>query len=339
MIAMPIVWDERCRLHEPGAEVFVGLATPGTEVPARADALLAALGDTVPAQPHDDEILLEAHDRELVAYLESAWESWNAAGIPDDPGQRRVVPYVFAHEGIRARRAPAAQWARPGYFAYDTMTLIGPGTWEAARGAVDAALTAVDLVTAGASHAYALCRPPGHHVCRAAYGGSCYLNNAAVAAEALRRHAGRVAVLDVDAHHGNGTQEIFWDRDDVRVASVHVDPAEGWFPHFLGFADESTDSNLNLPLQPGTGDEGWLAAVREAAEWLEAEALVVSLGVDAGESDPESPLRVTASGFREAGRVVGALGLPTVLVQEGGYDLDTLGPLVLEFLSGVESAG
>ena len=338
MIAMPIVWDERCRLHEPGAEVFVGLATPGTEVPARADALLTAVGDTVPAQPHDDEILLEVHDRELVGYLESAWESWNAAGIPDDPGQRRVVPYVFAHEGIRARRAPAAQWARPGYFAYDTMTLIGPGTWEAARGAIDAALTAVDLVTGGAPHAYTLCRPPGHHVCRAAYGGSCYLNNAAVAAEALRRHAGRVAVLDVDAHHGNGTQEIFWDRDDVRVASVHVDPAEGWFPHFLGFADESTDSNLNLPLQPGTGDEGWLAAVREAAEWLEAEALVVSLGVDAGESDPESPLRVTASGFREAGRVVGALGLPTVLVQEGGYDLDTLGPLVLEFLSGVESA-
>ena len=338
MVAMPIVWDERCRLHEPGAEVFVGLATPGTEVPARADALLTAVGDTVPAQPHDDEILLEVHDRELVGYLESAWESWNAAGIPDDPGQRRVVPYVFAHEGIRARRAPAAQWARPGYFAYDTMTLIGPGTWEAARGAVDAALTAVDLVTAGASHAYALCRPPGHHVCRAAYGGSCYLNNAAVAAEALRRHAGRVAVLDVDAHHGNGTQEIFWERDDIRVASVHVDPAEGWFPHFLGFADESTDSNLNLPLQPGTGDEGWLAAVREAAGWLDAEALVVSLGVDAGESDPESPLRVTASGFREAGRVVGALGLPTVLVQEGGYDLDTLGPLVLEFLSGVESA-
>ena len=338
MVAMPIVWDERCRLHEPGAEVFVGLATPGTEVAARADALLAVLGDTVPAQPHDDEMLLEAHDRELVAYLESAWESWNAAGIPDDPGQRRVVPYVFAHDGIRARRVPAAQWARPGYFAYDTMTLIGPGTWEAARGAVDAALTAVDLVTGGAPHAYALCRPPGHHVCRAAYGGSCYLNNAAVAAEALRRHAGRVAVLDVDAHHGNGTQEIFWDRDDVRVASVHVDPGEGWFPHFLGFADESTASNLNLPLRPGTGDEGWLAAVREAVEWLEAEALVVSLGVDAGESDPESPLRVTASGFREAGRVVGALGLPTVLVQEGGYDLETLGPLVLEFLGGVESA-
>jgi acetoin utilization deacetylase AcuC-like enzyme len=307
-------------------------------VPARADALLAALGRTVPAQPHDDELLLAVHDSVLVAYLESAWESWRAAGVPEEAGQSRVVPYVFAHERIGARRVPAAEWARPGYFAYDTMTLIGPGTWEAARGAVDAALTAVDLVAAGAPHAYALCRPPGHHVCRSAYGGSCYLNNAAVAAEALRHHAARVAVLDVDAHHGNGTQEIFWARDDVRVASVHVDPAEGWFPHFLGFADESTGSNLNLPLRPGTGDDGWLAAVRQAAEWLEPDALVVSLGVDAGESDPESPLGVTAAGFCEAGRIVGALGVPTVLVQEGGYDLETLGPLVLEFLSGVESA-
>ena len=150
---------------------------------------------------------------------------------------------------------------------------------------------------------------------------------------------GAVAIIDVDAHHGNGAQSIFCEDASVLTASVHVDPGAGWFPHFLGFADESTDSNLNLPLRPGTGDEGWLAAVREAAEWLDPEALVVSLGVDAGESDPESPLRVTAAGFREAGRVVGALGLPTVLVQEGGYDLDTLGPLVLEFLSGVESAG
>jgi acetoin utilization deacetylase AcuC-like enzyme len=145
-------------------------------------------------------------------------------------------------------------------------------------------------------------------------------------------------VLDVDAHHGNGTQEIFWERDDVPVASVHVDPAAGWFPHFLGFANETTGSNLNLPLAPGTGDDGWLRAVREAAEWIDAEALVVSLGVDAAASDPESPLRVSADGFREAGRIVGALDLPTVLVQEGGYDLETLGPLVLGFLRGVESA-
>jgi acetoin utilization deacetylase AcuC-like enzyme len=248
------------------------------------------------------------------------------------------VPYVFAHQGIGVRRTPVAEWARPGFFAYDTMTLIGPGTWEAARGAVDSALTAVDLIAGGAAHAYALCRPPGHHACRSAYGGSCYLNNAAVAAEGLRRRYERVALLDVDAHHGNGTQEIFWDRGDVPVASVHVDPAAGWFPHFLGFADETTSSNLNLPVPPGTSDEGWLEAVRVAANWIDAEALVVSLGVDAAAGDPESPLQVSQAGFGEAGRIVGALGLPTVVVQEGGYDLETLGPLVLDFLRGVESA-
>jgi acetoin utilization deacetylase AcuC-like enzyme len=335
---MPIVWDERCRLHEPAAEIFVGVRTPGTEVPARADALLEALGHTVPAEPHGDELLLAVHDPALVDYLATAWGSWEAAGLPGDPGQDRVVPYVFAHEAIGVRRTPTAEWARPGRFVYDTMTLIGPGTWEAARGAVDAALTAADVVAGGAPHAYALCRPPGHHACRAAFGGSCYLNNAAVAAEALRRRFDRVAVLDVDAHHGNGTQEVFWDRADVQVASVHVDPAAGWFPHFLGFADETTETNLNLPLAPGTGDDGWLTAVTRAAEWVDAEALVVPLGVDAAAGDPESPLQVGADGFREAGRIVGGLGLPTVLVQEGGYDLETLGALTLAFLTGVESA-
>ena len=164
---------------------------------------------------------------------------------------------MFAREGLDAVPAvPAAVWAKPGLFAYDTMTLIGPGTWEAARAAVDCALTAVDLVADGEPVAYACCRPPGHHVTRSLYGGSCYLNNAAVAAaELLRRVGGPVAIVDIDAHHGNGTQELFRGRDDVRTASVHVDPGSGWFPHFLGFASESDESNLNLPLAPGTGDE------------------------------------------------------------------------------------
>lgn len=340
MLAMPVVWDERCRLHDPGAEIFVGVRTPGTENGARADSLLAALGETVPAEPHDDTALLAVHDSGLVEFLAGAWTQWQASGLVEDPGQDRVVPYVFAHEKLGARREPVATWARPGYFAYDTMTLVGPGTWEAARAAVDASLTAVDLVAAGKPHAYACVRPPGHHACRAAYGGSCYLNNAAVAAEAMRRHADRVAVLDIDAHHGNGTQEIFWDRPDVPVASVHVDPGAGWFPHFLGFADETgSGANLNLPLAPGTGDDVWLDAIRRAAEWIEADALVVSLGVDAAAADPESPLQVSAAGLHAAGGIIGGLDLPTVLVQEGGYDLETLGQLVLEVLRGVESAG
>ena len=184
--------------------------------------------------------------------------------------------------------------ARAGQFAYDTMTLIGPGTWEAARAALDTALTATDLVLAGEPLAYACCRPPGHHATRSAFGGSCYLNNSAAAAARLRQAIGRrVAVVDIDAHHGNGTQAIFWDDTQVVTGSVHVDPGAGWFPHYLGFAGEtgSGGSNRNLPLSPGTGDEGWLAAVDELAAWVEgsgAQALVVALGVDARAGDPRA---------------------------------------------------
>jgi acetoin utilization deacetylase AcuC-like enzyme len=332
---MPVVWSERCLLHEPLAEIWVGRRTPAAEVPARAEAILAALdARVVEAEPHDDGALLEVHDEELLAFLASAWEEWPS----DELEQDRVVPYVFAHPGLGARRVPAAAWARTGWFAYDTMTLVGPGTWEAARAAVDAALTAVDLVLGGEPVAYACTRPPGHHVTRSAYGGSCYLNTAAIAAAALRRGLdGPVAVLDVDAHHGNGTQEIFRARDDVLTGSVHVDPGAGWFPHFLGFADESDGANLNLPLAPGSEDEAWLAAVRELARWAGGAAgLVVALGVDAAAADPESPLEVGARAFREAGRVLGGVGLPTVVVQEGGYELGSLGVLVRETLLGLE---
>jgi acetoin utilization deacetylase AcuC-like enzyme len=341
---MPVVWDERCRLHDPGGEIWVGVRTAGTETAQRADAILTALGEVdatfVDAEEHGDEALLAVHDRRLVAYLESAWDDWLRAGLPDDPGQDRVVPYVFPHPGLGVEpRVAAAPWARPGSFTYDTMTLVGPGTWAATRAAVDAALTAADLVGAGAAHAYACCRPPGHHACRSCFGGSCYLNNAAAAAAALRSSGARVGVLDVDAHHGNGTQEIFWSDAGVRVASVHVDPGAGWFPHFLGYADErGGGANLNVPLPPGSGDREWVAAVRRAIAWLrDIDALVVSLGVDAAAADPESPLQVTPSGFREVGRAIGALELPTVVVQEGGYDLRALGPLVRDVLLAIES--
>jgi len=159
----------------------------------------------------------------------------------------------------------------------------------------------------------------------------------------LRGAAGDiVAVLDIDAHHGNGTQSIFYDSLDVLVGSVHVDPGAGWFPHFLGFAEEvGAGTNRNIPLAPGSGDDVWVHAVSELGAWASlefADALVVALGVDAAGGDPESPLNVTAQGFHRAGRAIGALGLPTVFVQEGGYDLDAIGPLVAAVLSGFESA-
>ena len=174
------------------------------------------------------------HDAGLVEFLRTAWSDWDAAGLADDPGQPDVVGYIFPTPGLLAGlepRVPAALSARTGAWCFDTMTVVGEGTWEAARAAVDAALTAADLVLAGAPAAYACCRPPGHHVTRSAFGGSCYLNNAAIAAQYLRdRGRSRVAVLDIDAHHGNGAQAIFWERDDVLTASVHVDPARRLVP-------------------------------------------------------------------------------------------------------------
>ncbi len=350
---MPIVWSDLHRLHEPGGEVWVGVRTPGTELPERADRIRAALkaegARFVDAEAAPDDAVLRVHDAALLEYLAGAWDEWEAAGLTDDPGQDRVVPYVFPHPGLLAGlepAVPAAASARAGSFAYDTMTLIGPGTWRAARAAVDAAITAADLVLAGERAAYALCRPPGHHATRAAFGGSCYLNNTAAAAAHLQDALGSpVAVIDIDAHHGNGTQEIFYRDPGLLVASAHVDPGAGWFPHFLGFAAESgagsgEGANRNLPLPPGSGDEHWLEAVAALADWAReggARALVVALGVDAAGGDPESPLQVSADGFRGAGRRLGALGLPTVLVQEGGYDLDAIGDLVHATLAGFET--
>jgi acetoin utilization deacetylase AcuC-like enzyme len=200
--------------------------------------------------------------------------------------------------------------------------------------------------------AYALCRPPGHHATKAGFGGSCYLNNAAVAAEALRTTAAggttrdKVAVVDLDAHQGNGTASIFYDRADVLYGSVHVDPSAGWFPHVVGYAEETgtgagAGATRNVPLPEGAGDERWLDTVGSLSDWVMAEgctAMVVSLGVDAARDDPESPLLVSREGYRAAGGVLGATGLPAVVVQEGGYHPSTLGPLVAAYLGGHAAA-
>ena len=335
-----VVRSSRARDHVPGAEIWLGMSTPGTEVPERIDAIEAALADwpMVEATAHGDEVLLRVHDARLVEHVRTVWERW------EEYGADRVVPYLFPTPGLLGDlplREPTAVHGAAGMYAFDTMTLIGPGTWEAARAAVDVALTCVDLVEDGLI--YGLTRPPGHHVTRSAYGGSCYLNNAAVAAEALRGTHDRVAIVDIDAHHGNGTQDVFYARGDVLYASLHVDPGAGWFPHYMGFADEvgmgdGAGANLNIPLAPGTGDMRWLNAIIEIVERVSAfgaTALVVSLGVDAAADDPESPLEITRSGYFRAGELLGELGLPTVALQEGGYHLPTLGPLVRATLEGL----
>ena len=346
-LSVPVTWSDAHRRHAPPTAVWIGVAIDADELPARADCIRAELEDAdarvVDAEPHDEGAVLAVHDAGLVEFLRSAWERWDAAGLPDDPGQDDVVGYIFPTPGLLGGvepHVPEALSARTGAWCFDTMTVVARGTWEAARAAVDVALTAADLVLAGAPAAYACCRPPGHHVSRSAFGGSCYLNNAAIAAQYLcDEGVARVAVLDVDAHHGNGAQAIFWDREDVLTASAHVDPGAGWFPHFLGFADERGTANLNVPVAPGSGDDMWLDSVSQlarAAQEHGSEALVVALGVDAAGGDPNAPLAVTEDGFREAGHRLGALGLPTVVVQEGGYVLETVGTLVRAALEGLE---
>jgi acetoin utilization deacetylase AcuC-like enzyme len=351
---VPVVWSATALLHHPRAEIWLGVELAGTEVKERAtvirDAVAGAGARLVEAVPHDDTTLRDVHDERLLEFLEHGYEEWVSQGFLEEPGQDRIVPYVFPTAGMlqgMPLREAAAIHGRAGRYGYDTMTLVGPGTWDAARGAVDVALTAADVVVGGERLAYGICRPPGHHVTREAYGGSCYLNNAGVAAQRLRETGSeRVAVIDIDAHHGNGTQMLFYDRDDVFYGSLHVDPGAGWFPHYLGYAEErgaaaGTGTTRNVPLTPGTADADWLAALdsilTEVADF-DPGAVVVSLGVDAAADDPESPLQVTHDGYRRAGQLIGGLGVPVVAVQEGGYHLPTLGSLVVATLDGLASA-
>jgi acetoin utilization deacetylase AcuC-like enzyme len=221
----------------------------------------------------------------------------------------------------------------------DTLTVVLEGTWEAAVAAADSAVTAARLVVEGAPVSLAAVRPPGHHAGPTWYGGSCFLNNAAIAAQWLTSTGRRVAVVDIDAHHGQGTQEIFYERADVFYGSVHVDPAFE-YPYWFGFAEErgrgrGLGSNRNVPVLPGTTDDDWLVALDSVVGDLQGfapDVVVVSLGVDGLAEDPNSDLRLTPAAFAEAGRRLGRLGPPLVCVLEGGYVLDQLGPTVLGFL-------
>jgi acetoin utilization deacetylase AcuC-like enzyme len=280
-------------------------------------------------------------------FLRTAWERWATLKNPGPEVLPNIHPYRGAGEDFAPRAAPraASPLAQASWYLGDLACPIGPHTWESAVAAAHTAVAAAEAVLAGEHGGYALCRPPGHHATADRAAGFCYLNNVAIAAEFLLQHFKRVAILDVDTHHGDGTQAIFYRRADVQYVSVHVDPSS-YYPFFTGYADEygareGEGFNLNLPLQPGSGDAEFLDALDDGFAAIRAhgaEAVVVSVGFDAHERDPLSVLKVTNDGYRRIGDAIAALKIPTVIVQEGGYNLEHLGANLIAFLGGFNLA-
>ena len=307
------------------------------ERPARVDAIREALLPSglfreVRPRAHGDGPVLAVHDAEFLTYFK------RVAARP--AGADPVYPYVFP---VRPAPPPRDLELRAGWYGIDTFTPLDRNAWRAARAAADAALTGADEILRGRAAAYALCRPPGHHAGRRTYGGFCYLNNAAIAAHQLSR-AGKVAVLDLDFHHGNGTQDVFWRRADVLTLSLHGHPRET-YPYFSGFADELGEGpgrgfNQNFPLAPSARERAWRGALAAALERLARFApafVVVPLGFDTMTGDPTGSFSLTARTLASAGREIGALRRPTLVVQEGGYRLRNLRAGAAAFFRGLAS--
>jgi acetoin utilization deacetylase AcuC-like enzyme len=339
------IFSDQHRLRSPRTELYGGELVKPHESPERAQIILQRIrserfGEIIAPDEFGEAPLLRVHDAEYLEFLRQAWSAWSAAGnrgeaIPDCWPARRMT-----------QRCPRSISGKLGYYAMAAETSISAGTWEAASAAANVALTAAARIQAGARCAFALCRPPGHHAARDLYGGYCFLNNAAIAAQYLRdAGAARIAILDVDFHHGNGTQDIFYSRADVLYVSVHGDPAHA-FPYFSGYADETgtgdgEGSTVNLPLPPGTEFAAWQEALRFGLTRIagfKADALVVSLGVDTFAEDPISFFRLDSADFSRYGRMLGDCALPTLFVLEGGYAVGAIGVNVVNVLSGFEDA-
>ncbi len=349
---MRIFLNPRHARHAGRQEMFRGRLVPCHEVPGRLEHVLAELarrpvGEVLEATEVDEAVLERVHAPRYLAFLRTAWDQWTAL----DPANAELdaLPSTWPVRGFRRDVEPVNFSARLGLYSFDAGTPLTAGTWEAARAGAACAVAAADAVLdpQGPRAAFALTRPPGHHAGHDFLGGYCFLNNAALAAQRLRdRGAGRVAVLDVDFHHGNGTQSLFYDRADVLTVSIHGDPRTE-YPFFLGHADERGDGegegfNLNLPLPSGTGFEAWRAALHAGLERIAsfgADALVVALGVDTFEGDPISGFRLASADYLQLGRDLAQAGLPTAFTLEGGYAVAAMGVNVVNVLEGFEAGG
>jgi acetoin utilization deacetylase AcuC-like enzyme len=332
------------RNHAPAQEFEGGRLTPAVEVPERAERVRARLaerklGTIVAPSPFGDDTILKVHDAGLVAFLAEAFAEWRKRY-----GEKALaaIPSAWPSRGMKDRRAGDIE-SSLGSYSFDTATPIMKGTWSAARQAVDTVLSAARAVKDGDRAAFALARPPGHHASADVFGGYCYLNNVAVAAQWFVDEGLRPAILDVDYHHGNGTQAIFYRRRDVFFSSIHADPSFA-YPHFLGFADETGEgagegANLNLPLPRGTDWARYSETLDHAIGRVKAfapDVLLVSLGLDTFDGDPISQFSLRAPDYLRMGETLKAIGLPTLFVFEGGYNLDALGEITVNVLEGFE---
>ena len=352
---MQVVYSPAHLGHDITVETFMGLPVPANEVAERAERIRAALDadggfPRLGPTEHGEAPITAVHDPALVRFLEVAWSELRRQGLPRSFLSADTYPNRAMFEGMSESaiamlvREPVQVAGRAGFWGLDSAAPLVAGTYLAARAAVDVALTTVDLVLDGATAGYGLCRPPGHHAARAMYGGYCFFNNAAIAAEAILRSTGeRVSILDVDYHHGNGSQQIFWRRGGVKYVSIHADPDRA-YPYFLGRADETGEGdgageNLNIPLRAGVTNQEYLAAVDRALEAITAvsgSVIVVSLGFDTYGLDPIGDFALTTDVYHEVGRRTAATGRRLVILQEGGYHRPSLGENARAWLRGAE---
>jgi acetoin utilization deacetylase AcuC-like enzyme len=333
------------RIHAPKSEIINGQIRPYLEPPSRAELILARLDQNPGVNRHEFlaprefglKPVLELHQAGYIAYLERAYREWADAGCNPDG----VLPFAFAVKGFRRRSINP--FAEAGQYAFDLSAPIVAGTYRAARESANSAMTGAMLLREGvAKTAYALCRPPGHHATSRLSGRHCYINNAACAAQKLTR-VGRVVVLDLDAHHGNGTQELFYDRHDVFTVSIHADPDRS-YPYFSGFADETgegigTGFNLNYPLRAEVDTPYYLGVLENALETIDdfrPDFLVVALGVNTFIHDPTTDFCLSQEAYPQIGGRLKQLNLPTLFVQEGGAALPELGENVHAVLEAFE---
>lgn len=334
---MKAVFHPNQKLHYPRHFLSSGARKPNPEQPARTDALLegALAAGLLPESPTDFGLapVAAVHSAEYIEFLKNIHARWQR--IPD--ASEEVIPNI--HPDSRDVGYPKSAVGQVGYHIMDTSCPISAETFDSARWSANTAVHAANLILGGETAAYALCRPPGHHAFRDLAGGFCYFNNTAIAAQWFRDHGLRPAIVDVDLHHGNGTQGIFYHRDDVLTVSVHADPIR-YYPFFWGHAHErgagaGTGNNLNLPIPRGTGDDGFLDALAKGLERVAVfapDVLIVALGLDAFEGDPFGGLAVTTTGFGRIGAACAGLNLPTLMVQEGGYLCPELGDNLNRFV-------